>query len=185
MQQLSDVELAQQAQDGNVEAVGLLYDRHQARIFRFVRARIYDNALAQDLTGEIFLRMVTHLPTYRPLGVPFTAWLYSMARNHLANHIQKEESRRLAFLHYTGNGSHTAVNPTRIVEQQLELEMVLAALAQLEADQRDVLTLRFLVGLSLQEVADALHKSVAAVKSIQHRGLKMMRILAPQTEAYR
>lgn len=184
MHHLSDAELVQQAQSGNVEAVGLLYDRHQARIFRFVRARIYDNALAQDLTGEIFLRMVTNLPGYRPMGVPFTAWLYSIARNHLANHIQKEANKQQVLVHYNGNGSYAAVSPAQIVEQQLELEAVLETLDQLDSEQREVLTLRFLVGLSLQEVADVLQKSVAAVKSIQHRGLKTLKVLTREAEGH-
>lgn len=68
MQNLSDIELAQHAQQGDMEAIGALYDRHQLRIYRYVRARIYDTQLAHDLTGDIFLRMVTHIQTYQQIG---------------------------------------------------------------------------------------------------------------------
>lgn len=175
MQNLSDIELAQHAQQGDMEAIGALYDRHQLRIYRYVRARIYDTQLAHDLTGDIFLRMVTHIQTYQPTGAPFTAWLYRIAHNYLVNHVQKEHSLKIVPIHQADYLSHTAVNPVAIVEQQMQLETIMAALDQMETLPREVLTLRFLVGLSLQEVAEMLGKSVAAVKSIQHRGLKTMK----------
>jgi hypothetical protein len=69
MHDLSDAELVDRAQYGNPEAVGLLYDRHHTRIFRYIRARIYDTHLAQDLTGEVFLQMVAHLADYQITAV--------------------------------------------------------------------------------------------------------------------
>ena len=75
------------------------------------------------------------------------------------------------------NASHTAVNPVAVIEQKLETEALLEALGRLDKIQRDVLILRFLVGLSLQETADSLDKTVAAVKSIQFRSLKAMKVL--------
>lgn len=73
--------------------------------------------------------------------------------------------------------SRTAVNPVVVIEQNLETEALHEALDHLDKTQRDVLILRFLVGLSLQETADILDKTVAAVKSIQFRGLKAMKVL--------
>jgi RNA polymerase sigma-70 factor (ECF subfamily) len=177
MRELSDVELALQAQQGDVQAIGVLYDRHQLRIYRYVRSRIYDEQTAHDLTGDVFLRMVYGLPKYRPMEAPFTAWLYRIAHNLVVSHIQKENMTRVVPIQEAESNYHTAVNPLTLVEQQLELEAVLSALAELEEDQQEVLRLRFLAGLSLQEVAAALGKSVAAVKSSQHRGLKMMKVM--------
>lgn len=177
MQLFSDVELVERAQQGEIEAVGELYERHQLRIYRYVRARIYDDQLAHDLTGDIFLRMVANLHTYRSTTAPFTAWLYRIAHNYLVNHVQKENSFEMVSFDQANVSRATAVNPATIIEQQLQMETVLVVLNQLEEDQREVLTLRFLAGLSLQEAADTLEKSVAAVKSIQHRGLKTMKAL--------
>ena len=176
MPELSDEQLVRQAQNGNVAAVGELYDRHHMRIFRFVRSKVYHTQLAQDLTGEIFLRMVSALPGYRPQGVPFTAWLYRIARNHVINHGQKEQHRKQLPLTYANHIPHPNNNPATIVEQQLALERVLAGLAQLDEDQREVLTLRLIAGLSLKEVADALDKTVAAVKTLQYRGTRALRL---------
>lgn len=111
-----DIELVQRAQNGDVEAVGELFDRHHEPIFRFAWSRVGDRQVAEDLTGEVFTRTVRSLPDYRLEGIPFRAWLYR------------------------------------------------------------VVVLRFLVGLSLEEVAAAVDKTTAAVKSLQHRGLKSLRL---------
>ena len=178
MKQLTDADLALQAQRGEAEAIATLYDRHQLRIYRYVRARIFDTETAHDVTGEIFLRMITYIHSYRPMNVPFTAWLYRIAHNYLVNHVQKENVAQQNVLHEQHlYHNHTLADPVLVVEKKVETESILRALNQLEETQRDVLTLRFIAGLSLIEVADVLDKSVAAVKSIQHRGLKSMRAL--------
>lgn len=89
----NDADLVKRAQGGDVDAVGELYDRHHESIFRYVQSRVYDRDLAEDLTGEIFTRMVTSLPGYRLRGIPFRAWLYRIARNLVVDHYRKESGR--------------------------------------------------------------------------------------------
>ena len=177
MLDLSDAELIEHAQNGNLDAVGQLYDRHRTRIFRYVRSRIYNTQLAQDLTGEIFLQMVTHLPNYRVTAVPFSAWLYRIAHNHIINQVGRKENRfqHLPLL-FEGDVSHKEDNPARIVEQKLQLEEVQQALERIDEIQREVIILRFLLDYSLNEVAQVMGKTVAAVKSIQHRGLLALEV---------
>ena len=177
MQQLNDVELVRRAQKGESEAIGVLFDRHHMRIYRYIRARIFDTQTAHDITGEVFLRMVANIHTFQPRGVPFTAWLYQITRNYLADFVQKESRMKIVSMAEGSNASHTAVNPAVVIEQKLETEALLEALNHLDKIQRDVLILRFLVGFSLQETADILDKTVAAVKSIQFRSLKAMKVL--------
>jgi RNA polymerase sigma-70 factor (ECF subfamily) len=177
MQQLSDAELVRRAQKDESEAIGVLFDRHHMRIYRYIRARIFDTQTAHDITGEVFLRMVANIHTFQPRGVPFTAWLYRITRNYLADFIQKESRMKIVPLAEGFNASHADVNPVAVIEQKLETEALLEALNHLDNIQRDVLILRFLVGLSLQETADSLDKTVAAVKSIQFRSLKAMKVL--------
>ena len=85
-----DADLVRRAQAGDVAAVGDLYDRHHKAIFRYVQSRVHGKDLAEDLTGEIFTRMVANLPDYRPMGVPFRAWLYRIAHNLVVDHYRKE-----------------------------------------------------------------------------------------------
>jgi RNA polymerase sigma-70 factor (ECF subfamily) len=177
MHDLSDAELVERAQNGAPEAVGLLYDRHHTRIFRYLRARIYDTHLAQDLTGEVFLQMVAHLPDYRSTGVPFSAWLYRIAHNHLVNHIgRKENQYQHVPLVWVGSLGHKDDNPAQVVERQLALEEVQQALERIDETQREVIILRFWLGYSLKEVAALLDKTVAAVKSQQYRGLLALEV---------
>ena len=172
----SDVTLVNEAQKGNVNAVGDLYDRYQPRIYKYVRARIHDHHKAQDLTGEVFLLMIKNLSTYRDMGVPFSAWLYRIAHNLLINHFQKETRAELVPISFAENSNHRVSNPSFVLEQQLEIEGLLQALEKLEDIQREVIILRFLADLSLKEVSHIVDKTVAAVKAIQHRGLLALKI---------
>ena len=171
----SDAELVGCAQAGDVNAVGELYDRHHIHIFRYVWSRVQDHRLAEDLTGEIFAHMVASLPGYRPLGVPFRAWLYRIAHNLVVDHYRKQSSHVLVPLHCAEGLSADGGNPAAIVEHRLTMERVRQALAGLDPAQREVVALRFLVGLPLQEVALTLGKTITAVKSLQHRGLVVLR----------
>lgn len=172
----SDQELVEQIQNGSSEAVSMLYRRHRPAILRYVQARVYDWQQAQDITGEVFLRMVAHLPQYRLTGAPFSAWLFRIAHNHLVNHYQQTKRTELVPISYADNSSRPEDNPAWLVENQLEMDWVQQGLQQLDQAQQEVIVLRFLVGLSLKEVAHALDKSVAAVKTLQHRGILALRV---------
>lgn len=172
---LTDTELVELAQGGDVAAVGKLYDAHHQSIFRYVWSRVSDQQLAEDLTGEIFTRMVTSLNGYRPSSVPFRAWLYRIARNLIIDYYRSENGRVPASLEAAANVPSSDGNPVTLVEQILALENILAALACIDPDQQEVINLRFVAGLSLAETAQTIEKSVPAVKSLQHRGLKALR----------
>lgn len=171
-----EANLIKRAQEGEVNAVGELYDQYQTVIFRYVRARIYDHQVAQDLTGEIFLRMVENIPSYRAMGVPFVAWLYRIAHNHLVNHIRKETAQAIESLDAAAFLSHAEGNPVTQVEQKIEFERLLRALDRIDEQQREVMILRFLVEMPLKDVAEALDKTVGAVKTLQHRGTLALQV---------
>ena len=176
----NDAELVARAQGGDVDAVGELYDAHHEHIFRYVWSRVRDKQLAEDLTGETFTRMVGNLAGYRLTDVPFRAWLYRIARNLIVDHYRTENGRTSLPLSYAEDTGSGGSHPSPIVEQKLVLESVQEALAQIDPLQREVILLRFVTGLPLQEVALALDKTVAAVKALQHRGLKSLRVVLQQ-----
>lgn len=176
MQILDDIELVKAAQGGNVDAIGDLYDRHHAQMFRYVWSRVRERPLAEDLTGELFTRMVTHLDSYQDQNVPFRAWLYRIARNLIADYYRKEGSRNMVSLKAAADVPAGGQSPVTVVEHKLTMAGVENALANIDPVQCEVVVLRFIVGLPLQEVAHTMDKSVAAVKSLQHRGLKSLRV---------
>jgi RNA polymerase sigma-70 factor, ECF subfamily len=180
LQQLDDQALVTSAQNGNTQAVAELYDRHQERIFRYVRSRVYDHQLAEDLTGEIFTRMVTNLNQYENSGYPFTAWLYRIARNLIIDHQRREDRYMQVPIEAVYHAGTADIEPAAVVEKQLAAERLHLALETIDETQREVIRLRFLAGLSLQEVADTLGKTVGAIKAQQYRGLLALRVALKQ-----
>ncbi|MBE2221721.1 MAG: sigma-70 family RNA polymerase sigma factor [Anaerolineae bacterium] len=170
-----DNELVKRAQQGDITAIGALYDRHQMHIFRFVWSRVGNQQLAEDLTGETFTRMVSGLSGYKINETPFRAWLYRIARNLVTDEFRKRQGKTAVPLQDVETMISFETNPDIVAENNLTLATVQEALAALDPTQREVVELRFLAGYSLQEVAETLDYSVAAVKSHQHRGLKALR----------
>lgn len=180
MQELDDMELVKQAQSGSVEAVGDLYDRHRQRIFRYIRANTGNTYVAQDLTGEVFYAMVNALPSFEPRGVPFSAWLYRIAKNLIIKERQRESKQTMVPLADAELVSQNVGNPVSVVEQQLQMEQILQGLAGLDEAQREVVVLRFMVGLSLKETAEMLDRTVGAVKTLQRRGVMALQVALDQ-----
>jgi len=168
------------AQRGDTEAVGTLYDQHYPAILRYFRARLGDWHQAEDLTGDVFRRMLTGLPQYRPMGLPFRAWLFRIAHNVLIDLYRQESSRMSVSLRETDHQSGSQDDPAAVVEHKLTMEYAHRALAELDQTQRDVLALRFLSELSLKETALALGKTEDAIKALQRRGLAALRLTLAQ-----
>ena len=186
MQRVSDLELVRRAQSrqagtrSGAEAVGELYDRYHERIFRYLWARVSDKPLAEDLTAEVFMRMITHLDHFRPpAGLPpetaFQSWLYRIAHNLMVDHYRKQSRRQDVNLEQVEHqvGEHSSL--AAAVEQSLLFDQVLEMLHKLSQEYQDVLILRFMLGMPAQEVAHVLEKSLAAVKIAQVRGLEKLR----------
>ena len=175
MRNSGDPDLITHALGGDVDAIGALYDQHHQSIFRYVWLRVGDRQLAEDLTGDVFTRMLAALPSYRSVGLPFRAWLYRIAHNLLVDHYRKENQRVSVSLDAIEDQDAGESDLASTLDRKLDVERVQRALSLLDQPHRDVVVLRFVCGLSLQEVALALDKSEAAVKSLQHRGLAALR----------
>lgn len=170
-----DSKLVALAQGGNVDAIEALYDRHRASIFRYVWSRVGNRHSAEDLTGDVFLRMLAALPAYRTTEMPFRAWLYRIAHNLLVDHFRRENKRVFVPLNTVDEWDAGGNDPSSTVEHKLDSERVRQALTRIDPSHREVVVLRFLCELSLEEVALILGKTEAAVKSLQHRGLAALR----------
>lgn len=180
MIEASQTDLVVLAQRGDLQALGALYDTNYPVIYRYIRARVGDSQLAEDLTGDVFRRMLTGLPQFRPMGLPFRAWLFRIAHNVVADNYREERRHMSVDLQETEYESKKDDDPASVVEQKLTMEEAHKALGELDASQRDVLMLRFLSGLSLQEVAHALNRTEDSVKALQRRGLAALRVNVAQ-----
>lgn len=165
------------AKGGDLQAVGALYDEHRESIYRFLWSRVGDVQEAEDLTASVFLRMIAALPGYQPRGLPFRAWLFRIARNLLADHYRSRWRRSSVPLEEAERAeAPEGSSPAAAVDRRQAAERVRRLLAGLQDSQRQVMALRFLGGLSIQETAHVLDRTEGAVKSLQHRGLQAMRL---------
>ena len=166
----------ERARAGDQQALAAVYDWYLPRIYRYVLSRLGNVAEAEDLTEDIFLRMLGAIADYKRTSVPFSAWLFRIARNHLVSYYRKNGNRKADALQETMADSRH--DPASIVETQLILGEVAEAVQRLPAAQRDVIALRFAVGLSIAETAQVLGKRQGNVKALQHKAVtRLQKIL--------
>jgi RNA polymerase sigma-70 factor, ECF subfamily len=150
-----------------------LYHEHHEHIFRFIWSRVHNAQHAEDLTGDVFTRMVANLSGYRDRSLPFRAWLYRIARNLIIDLHRKERSAHI--LADTVDQPTAQISLEEQADVSLTLQQVQRALKNIDTEQREVVELRFLAELSLEEVSLVMNKSIPAVKALQHRGLASLR----------
>ena len=159
----------QRAIEGNTDAVTALYQTHAEAIYRYIAYRVPTETDAEDLTADVFLKMVEGLSDYRITGAPFEAWLYRIASARVAD-FHRRAARRPQ-IEISDSEADSDPLPEEQLEYGQELDTLKDALQQLSDEQQNVLILRFVEHKSHKEVADLMGKSVTAVKSIQHRAL--------------
>jgi RNA polymerase sigma-70 factor, ECF subfamily len=165
--------LVQRAQRSDGEAFAELYQRFAPAIHRFFLRRLGgDRETAEDLTAEIFLKAFTRLDRYEFRGCPFSAWLYRIARNHLADHLRAGPNRVVGPLE---SAPELAEGRSELaLDRSLDRQALTCALDQLTSGQRQVVMLRFVNDFTTFEIAAATGKSESAVKKLQARGLEQL-----------
>lgn len=178
-----DVERAtvDRARRGDQAALADLYDWYMARIFRYAMARLGNTAEAEDLTEEVFLKMLNAISDFHWKDVPFSSWIFRIAHNQVASHFRKTAQRGGPSSGLSEDMVDWRDGPAAAVEQSMTIEEVRRATGTLPEAQRDVIVLRFAVGLSITETAKALGKGEGNVKALQHKAVaKLQKMLAPE-----
>jgi RNA polymerase sigma-70 factor (ECF subfamily) len=165
--------LIHKAQKADPDVVVELYERYQLRIFRYLYYQIGDLQTAEDLTSEVFIRMINALHDYNQEKFSFQAWLFRIARNLSIDHFRRTNIRMDVRLDENQIATHD--DPLDLVEQGLTSEQLGRALGRLSANQRDVVIMRFVNGMSIREVAEVMNKSQDSIKGLQRRGLLVLR----------
>jgi len=164
-----------QAIQGDSEAFSLLYQRYVGKIFNYVYYRTGSTVDAEDLTARVFHRALGHIQNYRPMGVPFSAWLYRIAHNLVANWYRDNNRRHELPLEEAPHGHLNGEHPEASLEISQDRESLLNHIRKLSPDRQQLLILKFVEGLTNQEVAVITGKSEGAVKSLYHRTLMVLR----------
>lgn len=179
---LSDAELVERAPSDQA-AFGELYERYVKRIYNYIYFRTGSTQDAEDLTARVFFRAMGHIESYTDRGVPFQAWLYRIAHNLTANWHRDQGRRKVVSLEDYIAGELVGDAPDRAVEDQEELERLRAVVRRLPEERQQLLTLKFVEGLSNAEIGDIMERTEGAVKSLYHRTLLALRDELQQAEA--
>jgi RNA polymerase sigma-70 factor (ECF subfamily) len=173
-------DLIHRAQEGEPIVVSAIYERYQRGIFRYLYYRVGDQQTAEDLTSEVFLRMIEALENYNNHKISFQAWLFQIARNLSIDHYRKMSVQQNVPLE--DNLPIDEKEPLELVSQELTSEKLRQALVKLPENQRDVIVMRFISGMPIGEVAESLHKSEDSIKGLQRRALLALREILNQWE---
>lgn len=165
-------ELVMAAQHGEKDAISALYEAFVDPIFRYIDYRVESVHIAEDLTAEVFLRMVQNLPHYRNTGVPFAAWLFRIAANLITDY--RRQNRHISPDEFSEEQLSDDTDPFGKIERQQEEEQLRRALQALSEEQQTLLILRFMQQLPHQEIATILNKSEASIRVMQHRALQAL-----------
>jgi RNA polymerase sigma-70 factor (ECF subfamily) len=175
MPEIDLTEITLRAKNGDTAAAGELYEQCHQDIYWYLFYRVGNTQTAEDLTAEVFLRMLRGLPNYQPQGKPVEAWLFQIARNLAIDHYRS--NHRDASIDIEESQLVESEDVHNSVENSLNSEKLRRALEHLSADQRDVIILRFVLGMPIAEAARTINRSQDAVKALQRRGLLALRDL--------
>lgn len=169
-----DEQIIKKVKNGDAEAFGVLYEQYSEMIFRYIYSHLENRLDAEDLTEEIFIRAWRALPKYDERGLPFSAFLFRIARNSLIDYYrQKKPQQSIDDIEIQS----TQAGPEDMAETNFENMELRNTIAQLREDYRNVVIFRFLTGLSPEETAEIMQRSVGAVRVLQHRALAMLKDL--------
>jgi RNA polymerase sigma-70 factor (ECF subfamily) len=156
-------------------AFGVLYERYVGRIYNYVYYRTGDYHEAEDLTARTFQRAMTHIAHYRERGVPFSAWLYRIAHNLVANWHRDRSRRPVSSLDGVVLPGLSHERPEAVTESNQDREQLLAAIRRLPPERQQLLILKFVERMSNAEVGKVMGRSEGAVKSLYFRTLISLR----------
>jgi RNA polymerase sigma-70 factor (ECF subfamily) len=155
-------------------AFGELYEIYLPKIYTYLFYRTGNHADAEDLTSKVFQKVFVHLPGYEPQGLPFSAWLYRIAHNIVANWYRDQSRRKVVGLDEAIKHS-TEEDPGSSAERSDERALLLGLIRKLPEEKQQLIILKFAEGYSNAEIGKIMGRSEGAIKSLYHRTLLLLR----------
>lgn len=155
------------AKAGDSEGLHFLYVRYAPDVIRYVDSIVHDRHEAEDITQNVFAKLMSAIKKYEQRDVPFTAWILRVARNAALDHMRARRAIPTEEVRVADSGrAQTRLDRGRDLREALD---------RLPDDQREVLVLRHITGLSPTEIATTLGKSESSVHGLHHRGRRALR----------
>ncbi len=168
-------QIINRAKQGDQEAFSTLYKEYVTPVYRYVYFRVRNQADAEDITQDVFIKTYQHLDRYSYMGTSPLAYLITIARNTLTDHWRKKKTFHLDE-DWAMNISDT-VNLETAISRKYEAHHVQEKLKLIPEDQQNVIIMKFINDLSNKEIAQTLGKTEESVRQLQSRGLKSLREL--------
>jgi RNA polymerase sigma-70 factor (ECF subfamily) len=166
--------LVSRAQQKDAEAFSQLYEAYFDRIYRYLVLRIRNEYEAEDLTQQVFMKVLKSISSYKNKGVPFSSWLYRIAHNQLVDFLRQQNKKATVDIEGLPL-PHVGDDPQHMIEQQVDIEELKKATGQLTEAQQEVISLRFAGELSIAQCAAIMGKSEGAIKALQHSAVLALR----------
>lgn len=176
MTEISDDQALLQAAQGNHDAFGVLYERYVSRIYNYVYYRTGQSADAEDLTAKVFFRAYNHIGSYRNTGVPFSAWLYRIAHNLVANWHRDNSRKKEIALEDEPTLVHRGDQPETALLKGEEVGSLFKVIRALTPERQQLLILKYVDQLSNAEIGVIMGRSEGAIKSLYHRTLENLKM---------
>ena len=170
---MTDEVIMEAVKNGNLQQATLLFERYHKRIYNFLARMALDRALAEDLTQNVFFRMIKYRNSYRD-GARFQSWIYQIARNVFSDHYQTVKNKYSDFIDVEKIRDHMADNEDEKIQEEKEL-LLQRSMARLTDDQREILVLTRFQQMKYEEVAALMDTTVANIKVKVHRALIRLR----------
>jgi RNA polymerase sigma-70 factor (ECF subfamily) len=156
-------------------AFAALYRTYVDRMYNYIYQRTGNRADAEDLTARTFLKAFTNLDRYEFQGVPFSAWLYRIAHNAVANWYRDRHRHEMVSLDVLVTADPVARDPEGVAQAQEQEKILLEAIRRLPAERQQLLILKFSEGLSNAQIGQIMGRTEGAIKSLYHRTLLMLK----------
>ena len=168
-------ELLERASRAEPAALSALYDQYADKIYGYIYHRVGQTEVAEDLTGQVFMRMLEAIRTNQGWRSSFSGWLYRIAHNLVIDHYRRRGRVKMVDIEDAAPVQATHGDPVRTAEKLFDREYLRSALAQLTEEQAQVITLRFMEEFSIAEVADIMDRTEGAIKALQYRAVLALR----------
>jgi RNA polymerase sigma-70 factor, ECF subfamily len=175
MHEESDSTLIARAKE-EPEAFGLLYERYVDKVYNYIYYRTGHRQNAEDLAARTFYQALKHFPRYEDRGAPFSAWLYRIAHNLVANWHRDHSRRQLISLDQLATlKSPSGRDPDTTTEKLDEEAVLLRAIRRLPPDRQQLIILKHVERMSNVEIGEIMGRTEGAIKSLYHRTLTSLR----------